>query len=186
MSYAVSNFTIEPQPRTTMQNCSPNLPQNIQRQPLVAVVRFVLGLLVAAFLTGVARSEVAKPALPGNHPLTAAQAGTVLLSELRCAACHQSVAQTPYPAKSAPDLTEVGARISPEYLRRYLASPATVHPGTTMPDVLAAKPQAERDKIAEALAHFLISQSKTGWPASVSTLCICRCPNQAMQQRWNS
>ncbi len=101
------------------------------------------------------------PALPGHHPLTLAQAGDVLLSELRCAACHSGVQRGSLPEKTAPDLSEVGARLSPDYLRRYLASPSVAHPGTTMPDVLVSLPEAERDRIAEALAHFLIAQSKT-------------------------
>ncbi len=100
------------------------------------------------------------PALPGNHPLTQAQAGDVLISELRCAACHGGVQQGSLPEKTAPDLTAVGSRVSHEYLRRFLASPSSTHPGTTMPDVLVARPEAERDQIAEALTHFLIAQSK--------------------------
>ncbi len=100
------------------------------------------------------------PALPGNHPLTQAQVGSLLISELRCAACHGGVERGSLPEKSAPDLIEAGARISPEYLRRYLASPSATHPGTTMPDVLVSQPEAERDRIAEALTHFLIAQSK--------------------------
>ena len=34
-----------------------------------------------------------------------------------------------------------------------------------MPDVLASRPEAERDKIAEALTHFLVAQSKTPFAA---------------------
>ncbi|MFM9963431.1 MAG: hypothetical protein ACKV2Q_19660 [Planctomycetaceae bacterium] len=101
------------------------------------------------------------PALPGHHPLTKSQAGEVLISELRCAACHSGVQRGSLPEKTAPDLIEAGARISPEYLRRYLASPSSVHSGTTMPDVLVSQPEAERDRIAEALTHFLIAQSKS-------------------------
>lgn len=100
------------------------------------------------------------PALPGNHPLTQSQAGHVLITELRCAACHKGLPPSLLPEKTAPDLSAAGARISPEYLRRFLASPSSVHPETTMPDVLASKSEAERDKIAEALAHFLVAQSK--------------------------
>ena len=105
------------------------------------------------------------PALPGNHPLTQAQVGDVLISELRCAACHSGVSRGSLPEKTAPDLAAVGARISPEYLRRFLASPSSAHPGTTMPDVLVSQPEAERNKIADALTHFLIAQSKTVFQA---------------------
>ncbi len=121
---------------------------------------------VTAFVTSslvIANSFVAAgdPALPGHHPLTQTQAGSLLISELRCAACHSGVERGSLFEKSAPDLAEAGARISPEYLRRYLASPSATHPGTTMPDVLVSQPEAERERIAEALTHFLIAQSKT-------------------------
>ncbi len=120
-----------------------------------------------SFWLVIANSFVAAgdPALPGNHPLTPAQAGDVLISELRCAACHSGVPRGSLPEKTAPDLAAAGARISPEYLRRFIASPSSAHPGTTMPDVLVSKPEAERDRIAEALTHFLIAQSKTVFQA---------------------
>lgn len=118
-------------------------------------------MLSLSVRTGLAESG--DPALPGNHPLTQSQAGGLLISEFRCAACHSGIANGSVPEKTAPDLTAVGARISPEFLQRYLASPSSAHPGTTMPDMLASKPEAQRDGIAEALTHFLIAQSKGGF-----------------------
>ena len=108
---------------------------------------------VFVFMTAwLAHSFVAAgdPALPGNHPLTQAQAGSVLISELRCAACHSGFERGSLPEKTAPDLIEVGARVSPEYLRRFLAAPSLAHPGTTMPDVLVSKTEKERDTIADS------------------------------------
>lgn len=123
--------------------------------------RMILAALISALLVGTASAELGDPALPGHHPLTQAQAGSLLISELRCAACHGGVERGSVPDKIAPDLSDVGARVSPEYLRRYLASPSLAHPGTTMPDVLASsQPETDRDRIAEALTHFLVSQSK--------------------------
>ncbi len=130
--------------------------------------RISCGVLISALLVGTASAESGDAALPGNHPLTQAQTGDVLISELRCAACHSGVQRGSFPEKSAPDLSEAGARISPDYLRRYLASPSAVHPGTTMPDVLASQPEAERDRIAEALTHFLIAQSKAVFSTEAS------------------
>lgn len=126
------------------------------------VFAFVISWLVVASSWAVAGD----PALPGNHPLTQAQAGDVLISELRCAACHGGV-QRSLPERTAPDLAEAGARISPDYLWRFLASPSSVHQGTTMPDVLASRPEAEREKIAEALTHFLVAQAKTPFTAEL-------------------
>lgn len=108
------------------------------------------------------------PAWPGHHPLSQVQVGEVLVSELRCAACHSGVPRGSLPEKTTPDLSAVGARVSPEYLRRFLASPSAAHPGTTMPDVLASRTEAERERIAEALTHFLIAQSKAAFSTEAS------------------
>ncbi len=130
--------------------------------------RMFLGTLISALLVSIVSAEPGDPALPGHHPLTQAQAGSVLISELRCAACHDGFARGSLADKSAPDLIEAGSRISPEYLRRYLASPSSAHPGTTMPDVLVSQPETERDRIAEALTHFLIAQSKSAFQTEAS------------------
>jgi len=137
-----------------------------QHHPHISAAIETIMKRVFAFVTSwlvIANSFVAAgdPALPGNHPLTQSQVGELLIFELRCAACHGGAQRGTLPEKSAPDLAEAGARISPEYLRRFLASPSSAHPGTTMPDVLVSRPEAERDKIAEALTHFLVAQGKT-------------------------
>ena len=123
-----------------------------------------ISLLIAFVITGSA-AVACDPAIPGHHPLSQSEAGSVLISELRCAACHQSIAHNFLPEKTAPNLTEVGTRIPPDYLRRFLASPLSAHPGTTMPDMLASKPKSERQAIAEALTHFLVAQSKPVQPS---------------------
>jgi len=127
--------------------------------------RMILATLLSTLLVSTILAEPGDPALPGNHPLTQSQAGGLLISELRCTACHDGIQRGFLPEKTAPDLAGVGSRISPEYLWRFLASPSSAHAGTTMPDVLASRPKAERDKIAEALSHFLISQSKMSFDA---------------------
>jgi mono/diheme cytochrome c family protein len=131
------------------------LPLRSTRRARPAIVLCALSALLLAgnaFAAG-------DPAWPGNHPLTQAQTGALLISDLRCAACHEGVERGAVADKAAPDLAEVGARVSPAYLRKFLAAPESVHPGTTMPDVLAARPSAERAEIAEALTHFLVAQS---------------------------
>ncbi len=120
----------------------------------------VFVVLIPALLASTASAEPGDPALPGHHPLTQAQAGSLLISERRCAACHNDIQPSSLPEKTAPDLNEVGARISPKYLQRYLESPSLAHPGTTMPDLLASLPAAKRGQVAEALTHFLVAQSK--------------------------
>ena len=109
-----------------------------------------------------ASTAVAAPVVLGlsnKHPLSEPQVGELLLGELRCAACHGRNDAARLLERAAPDLSDVGARVAPEYLRRFIASPSAAHAGTTMPDLLTAKSQDERDKIAEALTHFLVAQS---------------------------
>jgi mono/diheme cytochrome c family protein len=114
-------------------------------------------------------AQLGDSALPGNHPLNQLQSGELLVAELRCAACHRGITRDPLFEKAAPDLSEAGSRISPEYLRRFLASPASMHATTTMPDILAARPAEERDAIAESLTHFLVSISKSTFQAEASS-----------------
>ena len=128
--------------------------------------RILGALLVSALISRTTLADTGDPALDGNHPLTQAQAGDVLIGELRCAACHGGIDQTRTHAKAAPDLLNAGARISPDYLKRFLASPSVFQPGTTMPDMMASLAEPERNKIAEALTHFLVAQSKLTYQPS--------------------
>lgn len=114
----------------------------------------VIGLVCA----GTAAAAPAVPGLAGKHPLAEAEVGHLLLGELKCAACHTPKEPSTLD-RAAPDLAEVGGRVDPEYLKRFLVSPEAAHPGSTMPDVLAGEPADERAKIAEALTHFLAAQS---------------------------
>lgn len=80
-----------------------------------------------------------------------------VLGALNCTACHQaSEAQAAWllPA-GAPRLQDVGRRASAEWLQHFLEAPHDVKPGTTMPDLLHGNTGH-----AEALTHFLLSQSK--------------------------
>ncbi len=113
-------------------------------------------IVISAFAS---TTQAGDPAFPGSHSLTQAQAGELLIAELKCAACHTSSTTSLLPMKTAPDLTHVGDRIAPDFLKRYLLSPATAHTGTMMPDVLASRPEAQRETIANALTHFLMAQS---------------------------
>jgi cytochrome c2 len=82
--------------------------------------------------------------------------GTILLQELNCVACHAG--QTDLLAKQAPRLSEAGSRITPQYLRKFLAAPQLIKPGTPMPHLLHGMAEQERGQTVEALVHFLVSQ----------------------------
>ncbi|MBI1247910.1 c-type cytochrome [bacterium] len=130
-----------------------------RRASILGVVGRLVCLVLSYLITHQAAAQAPDPSLFGKHPLNQAQAGDLLRSELRCTACHGGSAPEMLPPKTAPSLEDVGARITPGYLQRFLESPHAVQPGTTMPDMLASRP-TERKEIAEGLTHFLIEQSK--------------------------
>jgi hypothetical protein len=74
--------------------------------------------LFAAVLLTQALAIAGDPALPGFHPLNQAQAGRVLISELRCAACHAGIDRDSVPEKLTPDLREIGGRVVDEDIIR--------------------------------------------------------------------
>jgi cytochrome c2 len=103
----------------------------------------------------------AAPVVPGftQSGANTAARGRLLLGELNCTRCHApSPALEPHLiAKTAPVLDAIGSRVRHSYLRKFLTDPHAAKPGTTMPDVLAGMPAAEKQKTVEALVHFLAS-----------------------------
>ena len=65
--------------------------------------------------------------------------------------CHGGV--TGLPTMRGPELATVTQRVRSEWLRKFIADPASVHPGTAMPQVLA---KAD-DKTLVAIEHYLAS-----------------------------
>ncbi|MES2982285.1 MAG: c-type cytochrome [Verrucomicrobiota bacterium] len=99
----------------------------------------------------------AAPIIPGlehKHPLTETQKGTVLIEELRCASCHEGMSK---PKAAGPDLREVGSRVQPEFLKKFIQDPALHDPGTAMPDVFGERSAEEQEKIATELSAYLLS-----------------------------
>src|SRR4051812_35056999 len=100
-------------------------------------------LLVPALLAaavGTARPAPSRPVVAGYERFYPdkpdARAGSLLLGELGCVACHQSTNKD-FTAKQAPILDEVGTRARVSWLRKYLNDPNTVKQGTAMPHLLA-------------------------------------------------
>ena len=87
-----------------------------------------------------------------------AEAGEMLLSELSCLACHASDTKLPpvLARKPGPNLGAAGDRLRAEYVRQFLADPAGMKPGTTMPNLIAAQPETKRAGLADDLTHFLM------------------------------
>lgn len=99
----------------------------------------------------------AAPVIPGlehKHPLTEAQQGKILIEELRCASCHEGMSK---PNAAGPDLREVGSRIQPDFLKKFIQDPALHDPGTTMPDVFGERSAEDKKKIAAELSAYLFS-----------------------------
>ncbi|WP_050027359.1 c-type cytochrome [Verrucomicrobium sp. BvORR034] len=125
-------------------------------------------------------------------PLQPSEAGALLYSELSCAACHEPAsASVSAPAKSlrwkaGPDLSAAGDRLRATWLRQYLMDPATVKPGTTMPDLLSGMNASQRAGMVEDLTHYLmglrpkqrrnvkpvVGSSKTGKAVFESVGCV--------------
>lgn len=93
---------------------------------------------------------------PKLDPITG---GRLLLGELNCASCHalSHELKSVVTPKQAPILDEIGNRVRVQWLRDFLARPHVIKPGTTMPDLLATVPEADRESTVEALVHFLAS-----------------------------
>ncbi len=106
--------------------------------------------------------ETTAPVVPGlhqKHPLNQAQQGAVLMSELRCAACHEGLDASQM--KQAPDLREAGTRLTLEAMQKFIADPAKFHPGSTMPQMFVAESQEKRMETSLALSHYLMSLAKS-------------------------
>ena len=118
----------------------------------------VLGF--SSVLVLVAGAEPTIPGLHGNHGLSQAQIGQILVEELRCAACHDGLRSTSM--KAAPDLARVASRIQPAFIERMIENPAEAHPGTTMPQLMSGESPQERKTTAKAITAFLSSLSDPG------------------------
>ena len=96
----------------------------------------------------------------GHDHFDAISRGEILLSELNCLSCHQAseAIQRRIGTKPAPDLSEVGSRITPSYLLEFLADPQAVKPGTTMPNIFHASEKQSKELAVGFLANFLTSK----------------------------
>ncbi|WP_197455337.1 c-type cytochrome [Stieleria neptunia] len=88
--------------------------------------------------------------------------GTVLLDQFGCVRCHDDNAAEPTmysstPPKQAPLLTAAASRIDPHYIRRFIADPHGVKPGTSMPDLMQHLSDADREAASTAITQYLMS-----------------------------
>jgi len=122
-------------------------------------------VFLCLFPRTVSAKQPAAPVVPGferfytHADSDAAAGGRLLLGELNCTACHKAEGRLskPWRPKQAPVLDDIGSRVSVSFLRKFIADPQAVKPGTTMPALFAGLPASERKQRTEALAHFLAS-----------------------------
>ena len=131
--------------------------------------------LAAAMPSPTIAAEAVAPIVGGlqRDGLPSALRGRVLFSELGCTSCHADERADPIEGKQAPDVRSIGSRLQPDYVRRFIADPHGVKPGTTMPDLLGREPTgtaaddaddersetSRRASASEALTHYLYSLS---------------------------
>ena len=114
-----------------------------------AAARWALaaGGVLSVAAAGVARAAEA-PVVPGYNRLkdeakvTPAELGQVLLGELNCAQCHAAPNAKRILTKGAPNLSDAGARMTPQYLRQYILNPHGMKPGATI------RPRASISRLA--------------------------------------
>lgn len=85
--------------------------------------------------------------------------GSLLISELRCDACHPGD-RPDLQARRAPELDGVGNRLQRKWVQQFLSAPHKAKAGTTMPDVLHGLPDDKKQSTINALTAFLMSQQK--------------------------
>jgi mono/diheme cytochrome c family protein len=124
----------------------------------------ILGVLIACAAPFSFAHAQTSPVVVGAERLAEAAGdasiseGRVLLSELGCASCHEFGDALQIAEHSGPDLRNVGVRVSPSYLSKWLAAPHEIKPGTTMPDLLTGIDANVREETIEGLVHYLASE----------------------------
>ena len=131
------------------------MPDHFPAARLATVLR---ALCLVAF-GGLASPSRAEPALPGLAApgLSSELRGLGLVEELNCVACHKAEGSLAARSKAAPRLADIGARLRPAFVERFIRDPHGTKPGTTMPDMMASLPAADRDTAARELMHYLLS-----------------------------
>ena len=138
--------------------------EHMWNTPRLDVFRNILspmGLLFLSAAGALAQSPPRIPGLQAQHPLNTREVGGLLIEELGCANCHTAwgPADGSIPRPTAPLLEEVGGRVEPGYLTRFIADPSGTRPGTRMPDLLSHLAPSQRVQVAQDLTHFLVSRA---------------------------
>lgn len=136
-----------------------------QRFAAAGIRAAIRGLVLVGLTCAI--TQAAHPLVPGFERFHRAEsqpsqaAGRLLVGELNCTSCHAldtQLAEAAFiTAKQAPKLEQVGARVTPEFLRAFLIDPQAVKPGSSMPGMFHGIPERDRAEQVEDLVHFLAS-----------------------------
>jgi len=129
-----------------------------------------LVVVLSCGILATARAEGPHPIFPFVERLVAegadaqALAGELLLGELACAACHtpeRPITERTTPRR-APRLHDVGLRLRPQWVRRFLMDPQSAKPGTTMPAPLPGDDEKAKARVVDDLVHYLAGRRRRG------------------------
>ncbi len=85
--------------------------------------------------------------------------GQILISQLGCAACHETENENLL-NRSAPLLGQVGGRVRPDHLLKFIAAPHETKLGTVMPDLFHGISAEERLRQSQAIASYLLASGQ--------------------------
>src|SRR6185437_5567478 len=83
--------------------------------------------------------------------------GEVLLGELNCLSCHAAPNQKRILTRGAPDLSQAGKRMTPQFIEDYLMHLHQTKPGTAMPDLFHSSDAGAKQGAIEFLTNYLVS-----------------------------
>ncbi|MFO1461338.1 MAG: c-type cytochrome [Verrucomicrobiota bacterium] len=134
----------------------------------IPFLRFPAVLLAILSLgnSAVAELSVSVPIPAGAHM----DLGELLLGELNCVACHAAPPEISarLQSRTSPRLGAEGLRLTPQWIRTWIANPAGSKPGTAMPNLVQGLPEGERADAVESLTQFLVSVQPPGPPDAIS------------------
>ena len=146
--------------RDDIETVSPNdqstMPQDLadqlkDRQQFLDLVRYLMEI-----------AATSKPDDPDSAEIVSGQVdarirGLALMDHFTCQSCHQGNSHAKFPNKGAPDLKDVGNRVDPQYIRRFIADPQHAQPGTSMPNVMHRLGDDAKSAAADKITHYLMS-----------------------------
>ena len=139
------------------------------RQQFLDLIRYVFDLRER----GPAKTESVN-AQSTRRRLSPALEAHVAVEKYRCTVCHASDSDA-WMLKEAPRLEWSAKHLNPQYLATYIANPLETKPGTTMPDVMGKSSATERRNSAQAITHYLVSQTGNSYqPKPVETEAVAR------------